>query len=236
MVRRSARVSGPALLFLLGGLCVRPATATDAARGAPGVTAPARIEMRLPADIVYSAGVGVDSAVVFSHQTHVALAGNRCTGCHPRPFPMLRRAPEPVHRDLDAGKSCGLCHDGKRAFGVRDRSACRTCHAGTVARRAAASGAPSESPARRVPRPHAYPRGEDSPGRVTFRHETHLRGGGGCTACHPKPFGMTSAPPRPGGGMHESAACGACHDGRKAFAAGDPETCSRCHVEGRTTP
>ena len=53
---------------------------------------------------------------------------------------------------------------------------------------------------------------------------------------HPKPFKMTSAPALPGGGMHERAACGACHDGKKAFAADDPETCTRCHVEGGAKP
>lgn len=235
-----ARVIGLTLLCLLVIPGVHPVCAAGVARGGRDPAKLVPVELRLPADIAYGRGVSADSAVLFSHQTHVALAGNRCTGCHPRPFPMLRRAPEPSHRDLDAGRSCGMCHDGRQAFGVRDAAACRTCHSGTRAPRMAAAGAPAgpvaAPAARRSPGPHAYPRSEQSPGSVTFRHETHLRGAGGCAACHPRLFKMSPAPARPGGGMHERAACGACHDGKPAFAADDPEACARCHVESGAKP
>jgi c(7)-type cytochrome triheme protein len=29
---------------------------------------------------------------------------------------------------MGAGKSCGACHNGKRAFGVMDGEKCQTCH------------------------------------------------------------------------------------------------------------
>jgi c(7)-type cytochrome triheme protein len=229
---RSCRVlcSWPVWAGLLAVQLIDPATAMSAARNARDSSRTAPIELRLPADIVYSLVVGSDSAAIFSHQTHVAFAGNRCTGCHPRPFPMLRRAPAPNHRDMNAGCGCGMCHDGKQAFGVLDSTKCHTCHSGTLMHRRAGAGA------RRVPGPRAYPRGESSPGSVTFRHEPHLVGAGGCARCHPQPFKTISVPPRPDGGMHERAACGACHDGKKAFAADDPDACSRCHVEAGARP
>jgi c(7)-type cytochrome triheme protein len=129
---------------------------------------------------------------------------------------------------MNAGGGCGMCHDGKQAFGVLDSDKCRTCHNGA---RGQAGGA-----ARVLPAPHAYPRSEASPGVVTFRHEPHVVGLGGCARCHPRPFKTAFRPPRPGGAMHERALCGACHDGKKAFAASDPGSCSRCHVEAGARP
>jgi c(7)-type cytochrome triheme protein len=197
----------------------------DSTRNTPDVA------LKLPADIVYDRATGSDSAVVFSHQTHVAAAENRCTGCHPQPFRMLTRGPSPTHAGMNAGRSCGACHDGKRAFGVRDASGCRTCHSG-IGGGTLAAGTPAgpATPPRRLPDPHRYPPSADSPGPVTFRHATHMKGATGCGACHPRPFAMKAQSPLPGGGMHEAAACGACHDGKKAFAAGDADACGRCHV------
>ncbi len=219
--RGRGRTAVPAVLLALALLL--PAASAGAA--AVARVSPA-VEIRLPADIVYSRAPGADSAVTFSHRTHVALAGNRCTGCHPATFPMLKRGTRPDHAAMGAGRSCGACHDGKQAFGVRDSSACGTCHVAAAAR-AVAGGAV----ARARPAPHRYPKSPDSPGRVTFRHESHVRGGVSCTACHPKLFRMTAAAPLAGGGMHARGACGACHDGTKAFAAEDGASCARCHVE-----
>ena len=56
---------------------------------------------------------------------HVALADNKCTGCHPGPFRMLRPARHMTHEDMNAGRLCGSCHDGKSAHGLED---CGTCH------------------------------------------------------------------------------------------------------------
>jgi c(7)-type cytochrome triheme protein len=227
----------PAELCVLTILLAVPAIAGGSARDS-AVVPP--VELRLPADVVYRHGNASDSAVIFSHQTHVALERTRCTGCHPRLFPMLKRGPVPAHREMGAGRSCGLCHDGRKAFGVRDSASCRACHSGTRPPRMAAGGASGTlaGPAagRRMPGPYAYPTGGDSPGRVTFRHDRHLRGTGNCASCHPKPFRMAAAPPRSGGGMHERSACGACHDGKTAFAAEDPDACPRCHAEAGARP
>ncbi len=191
--------------------------------------------LRLPADAVYQRTVGPDSAVVFSHATHVALADNKCTGCHPRPFRMLSPIRHVSHREMNSGGSCGTCHDGEHAFGVRDRQACASCHSGMPSAKLAAkdslAGRPSVAP-RRIPKPVVYVRGEASPGQVTFRHATHLGAETTCVACHPKPFAMKSSRARPAGAMHEPSACGMCHDGSRAFGVEDAEACARCHAAG----
>ncbi len=62
--------------------------------------------------------------VVFDGKSH-ADAKLKCADCHTKPklFPMKKGA----HKmdDMKAGKSCGACHDGKKAFAV---SECAKCH------------------------------------------------------------------------------------------------------------
>jgi c(7)-type cytochrome triheme protein len=204
------------------------ALAALAPLGAARARAPVPVPLdRLPADIVYRTRVPADSAVTFSHESHVALEGNRCTGCHPRPFRMLRPTHRANHGEMNAGGSCGSCHDGKRAFGVRDLTACATCHAGRApASGAATLGAPTP---RKGPAPYVFKASESSPGPVRFRHETHRASG--CASCHPKPFAMK--PPKSAGlAMHESTGCGGCHDGKQSFGVEDVDACVKCHQEG----
>jgi c(7)-type cytochrome triheme protein len=141
---------------------------------------------------------------------------------------------------MNAGGSCGLCHDGEQAFGVREASACGSCHSGVQKTPMAAAGAgksaDSTAAPARVPKPHTYPAGDASPGSVTFRHKTHAGDAKGCAACHPKPFRMAATPPLPDGGMHERQACGACHDGGRTFATDDDAACSKCHRESGARP
>lgn len=64
------------------------------------------------------------SAARFAHSEH-----NRyyCYACHPGIFPQRRKGF--THDDMDAGKYCGTCHDGKGAVAVDDPEvACTTCH------------------------------------------------------------------------------------------------------------
>jgi c(7)-type cytochrome triheme protein len=196
--------------------------------------------LRLPADIVYSHTVGPDSAVFFSHDTHVALAGNRCLGCHPAPFRMLTPSRRTTHAEMKAGRSCGGCHDGRHAFGVSDLSACQTCHSGS--RHQAMAGADSVAgggrsiPRRGFPPAMTFVRGEPSPGLVTFRHATHMKASAACVNCHPKPFAMKASGARPGGAMHGPDACGSCHDGARAFGVEDAAACERCHVATEPKP
>lgn len=84
-------------------------------------------ELRLPPDIVYDRAEGSPGPVVFRHAAHFELAENRCTACHPRPFRMLRPERLVTHDEMKAGRSCGLCHDGRKAAPVDDD--CGHCHA-----------------------------------------------------------------------------------------------------------
>ena len=205
-----------------------------------GATAFPPPPLRLPPDAFYDRTVGADSAVVFRHSSHVSLTGYRCTPCHPKPFRILAPTRGISHHAMNAGASCGSCHDGVRAFGVRDRESCATCHVGrptlTSAAKDRVPGAARSSPGPRGPRPITYARGEGSPGQVTFRHATHAGSASGCAACHPRPFAMRSAGPRPAGGMHDDTACGRCHDGGRAFVVTDADGCARCHVEPGGAP
>jgi c(7)-type cytochrome triheme protein len=50
----------------------------------------------------------------------------RCYQCHPSPFPQAL-APF-THADMDEGRFCATCHDGRRAVAVNQLS-CEVCHA-----------------------------------------------------------------------------------------------------------
>ena len=211
--------------------CAAAARATTSAAPRPA------IEMKLPPDIVFDRVVGVDSAVVFRHSTHVEYEGNLCTGCHPKLYRLLTPTRRVSHREMDARGSCGTCHDGKHAFDTRATGSCASCHAGRRARVGAAAngvmanGAEARPVSFKGPAPIVYRAGDSSPGVVTFRHATHLGAGANCRTCHPKPFAMASAGARPDGAMHEGSACGTCHDGKRSFGTEDDRACARCHVE-----
>jgi c(7)-type cytochrome triheme protein len=72
----------------------------------------------------------------------------------------------------------------------------------------------------------------DSPGQVTFNHVTHVDDAKpDCTVCHSKLFPIvkgSSAPRTPITHelMDKGGKCGACHNGKKAFALDD---CEGCH-------
>ena len=94
------------------------------ASGAP------RQELRLPPDLVLDAKDS-PGPVVFRHSTHVAFTDNKCLTCHPRPFSILHPKRRFLHDDMNAGRSCGVCHDGKTATATTDSESCVNCHAAT---------------------------------------------------------------------------------------------------------
>ena len=63
--------------------------------------------------------------VEFSSDAHGAAAGLKCTDCHPKMFPMKKDSTNmPTPHKI--GESCGVCHDGERAFS--QKKDCKACH------------------------------------------------------------------------------------------------------------
>ena len=97
---------------------------------ATAIGAPAASQqLRLPADLVYGNSAASPGKVIFSHDFHVAASG-KCTACHLRLFRMLRPTGQVGHADMDAGRSCGACHNDQMAFGSADPANCARCHLG----------------------------------------------------------------------------------------------------------
>lgn len=65
--------------------------------------------------------------VVFSHDRHVNAAGLSCQDCHTAPYLNSKNHVVVTMKEMEQGKSCGLCHNGTKAFGVNEN--CDTCHA-----------------------------------------------------------------------------------------------------------
>jgi c(7)-type cytochrome triheme protein len=103
--------------------------------------------------------------------------------------------------EMEKGKSCGACHNGKTAFKTGE---CVKCH-------------PIKEKSYKVA----------DAGDVLFSHRFHM-GMYSCSECHPRLYipgrgnptvTMTE--------MEGQKSCGACHDGKSAFTV--RENCERCH-------
>jgi c(7)-type cytochrome triheme protein len=139
--------------------------------------------------------------VIFSHSSHLKKKNSRsanvsCKSCH------NSNLKENVHysmADMEKGKSCGVCHNGTKAFAL---AKCTSCH--------------------RV-RPITYKVKETGP--TVFSHQAHLKTMQ-CGSCHNGIF--NAGPNRKVGmaAMEKGKSCGACHDGKTSFALGK---CTRCH-------
>jgi len=81
-----------------------------------------------------------------------------------------------------------------------------------------------------------FPKSDESPGQVTFRHSTHVDATRpNCTSCHSATFkmlkiGLQTPPEGPRWNMHEEQRCGACHNGKKGFNLKDADNCVVCHT------
>jgi len=65
--------------------------------------------------------------VQFSHKAHLDMSFT-CKDCHDSIFKPGKGNPKTSMTKMEEGKSCGACHDGKKAFTVK--SDCATCHKG----------------------------------------------------------------------------------------------------------
>lgn len=62
--------------------------------------------------------------VIFSHKFHAA--SYTCVDCHTAIYGTVRSKVKVSMSKMEEGKSCGGCHDGKTAFGVKEK--CESCH------------------------------------------------------------------------------------------------------------
>lgn len=68
--------------------------------------------------------------VLFQHEYHTVLKGMKCNNCHYKTFQM-RGGDSKYKMDmatLTKGQFCGSCHEGKKAFDVKDVNSCKRCH------------------------------------------------------------------------------------------------------------
>jgi c(7)-type cytochrome triheme protein len=63
--------------------------------------------------------------VKFSHKVHIDLSLS-CSNCHEAVYKPAKGNPHTTMNDMEKGKSCGACHDGKKAFNVNAN--CAECH------------------------------------------------------------------------------------------------------------
>ncbi|MDD2365013.1 MAG: cytochrome c3 family protein [Desulfuromonadaceae bacterium] len=137
----------------------------------------------------------------FSHVKHLEMF--KCDDCHSAIFFGGNRSIRYTMPEMEKGKSCGACHDGKSAFGVN--GSCEKCHFST----------PDDT----------LFKIKDA-GTVSFSHSIH-REMYACTDCHNGVFTTGSAASRFSmGDMEKGKSCGTCHEGKTAFPVSD---CSRCH-------
>ncbi len=66
---------------------------------------------------------GSGMKTVFDHASHAKR--NTCKDCHPEVFIMKKGAHRMTMADINQGRFCGVCHNGKRAF---SSDICNACH------------------------------------------------------------------------------------------------------------
>ena len=146
--------------------------------------------------------------VVFSHSSHLKKKNSKspnisCKSCH---NDSMKKGIHYTMAQMEQGKSCGQCHNGKKAFVI---SRCTACHK-------------VKDIAIKV----------KNTGPVQFRHSTHLKKSSDCGACHNAIFKTAGNSPVSMADMEKGKSCGACHNGKKTFSLA---ACTTCHpVKDRT--
>jgi c(7)-type cytochrome triheme protein len=140
--------------------------------------------------------------VVFSHSTHLKKRNAKspnisCKACH---NDSMKKGVHYTMAQMEQGKSCGQCHNGKKAFAL---AKCTVCH---------------------KVKDITFKVKETGP--VLFKHSVHLQKNGECSACHNTLFKIGHNPRVSMDSMEKGKSCGSCHNGKNAFALSD---CSKCH-------
>ena len=146
-------------------------------------------------------GAGV---TIFNHSTHIAKENGQCRSCHNGKV-ITGKDGRVSMAQMESGKTCGACHNGKKAFTVAGN--CGKCHQGMK------------------PREISFKSKGVTP--AVFSHEFHTEAYS-CQDCHTKVF------PFKAGVKHFSMAemgkgksCGSCHNGNDAFTVAG--NCAKCH-------
>ena len=140
--------------------------------------------------------------VVFSHTAHLKKNKTKspnisCKACH---NDAMKKDVHYTMAEMEHGKSCGQCHNGKRAFALAKCTACHKVKNITFTVK--------------------------ETGPVLFKHTVHLQKKSECSPCHNTLFKTGSNPRVSMAAMEKGKSCGACHNGKKAFALAE---CSKCH-------
>ena len=138
--------------------------------------------------------------VVFSHNVHMKqkMVNSNCKTCHDKIYDMKKKTSYTMAQ-MEKGKSCGACHDGKQAFPLGD---CSRCH---------------------KVKEISYKL--KNAGVTKFSHDQHLTKFQ-CGACHPSIYSAGPNKRATMADMEKGKSCGACHNGTKAFSIND---CGACH-------
>lgn len=184
------------------------------------------------------------------HSQQFADSSNAiCSICHTDPasgamrrFPGLRSFGRRFDHGRHRGVNCATCHKPSQrgvAFSIpaggTAHATCFGCHSSS------ASAAMSSCAA--CHRPGRLVRTSESARafRLNFSHAEHRRRGQTCASCHSVRAGAATGRQvtSPLASMHfapaRAASCGACHNGSRAFGAGDFANCKRCHEGNRFT-
>ena len=84
---------------------------------------------KLPGELAIARSADSPGQVTFNHTSHVDEAKPSCTPCHPREFRILKAdaaRTRILHANMEKGRQCGKCHDGKTSFNMTDD--CTFCH------------------------------------------------------------------------------------------------------------
>ncbi len=76
---------------------------------------------------------GAMGPVTFDGKMHnQKLGAGKCMECHKGNFPMKKPGTEGSAKitmaDINAGKFCGACHNGTKAFSAKEAANCGKCH------------------------------------------------------------------------------------------------------------
>lgn len=143
---------------------------------------------------------------VFRHDTHL-IKNKDCKVCHNAIFNLSKKQVFTM-ADMERGKSCGACHNGKKAFSVSTAQGCSKCHPGLSTKTLTYKSKPATD--------------------AVFSHAFHTQTYS-CNDCHTKLYDYRQGSRKATmAQMEKGKSCGACHDGKHAFSvAGD---CVKCHT------